>query len=152
MVRSTTTCAGVLVAALLISACGSSSSKSHKAGHATRPSRIYRLSLSGSAEVPRGAPHGSGAAILAWHGETKVCWRFAHLHGFSGATVAHIHAGSKGRSGKIVLPLSTGTRLHHEGCVPISPTLTKAIWRDPSRYYVNIHSTQYPAGAVRAQL
>ena len=81
-----------------------------------------------------------------------LCWRFAHLHGFTNATLAHIHIGTKGRSGDVVVALSTGPRLHHQGCVSISPVLSKRIWSQPSRYYVNIHSTQYPGGAVRGQL
>ncbi len=110
------------------------------------------MRLSGAAETPPGAPHGGGDAVIAFHGERKVCWRFAHLHGFSGATFAHIHLGSAGQSGAIVQPLSTAPRLHHQGCARISPTLSRQIWSDPSRYYVNIHSLKYPAGAVRAQL
>ena len=108
--------------------------------------------MTGRAETPPGAPHGGGAAVIALHGSSEICWRFAHLHGFTNGTVAHIHAGGKGHPGKILVPLSRGTRLHHQGCVRVSPAVAKAIAGDPSRYYVNIHSTQYPAGAVRGQL
>lgn len=108
--------------------------------------------LSGRAETTKGAPLGRGVAIVAFHGSSLVCWRFAHLHGFTIATTAHIAAGATGKRGAIVVPLSSGPRLRHEGCVPISPATTTSIWSHPNAYYVNIVSAQYPNGAVRAQL
>ena len=82
----------------------------------------------------------------------KVCWTFKSLSGFSNPTFAHIHLGAAKTSGNIVLPLSTGTTLLTKGCVPASATLINAIAANPHAYYVNIHSKQYPGGAVRAQL
>lgn len=117
-----------------------------------KPSRVYHVKLSGRTEVPPGALNASGAAVIAVHGSSVVCWRFAHLHGFTGATFAHIHVGAHGKSGNIVVPLSTGPRLHHQGCLPVSAALINAIEKNPRGYYVNIHSTRYPGGAVRAQL
>ena len=143
------------VTALCVVACGSSGSGAHgtfsSVSH-TRPTEIYRVSLSGKTQKQAGAPLGRGYAIIALHGDSVVCWRFAHLHGFTNATDAHIHAGRKGQSGAVVLPLSTGPRLHHQGCVSASPTMVKAIMSKPSGYYVTIQSARYPTGAVPAQL
>jgi hypothetical protein len=141
-----------------VTGCGgspSSANSSHAGSGAinrTHPARIYRIALAGRAEIPVGAPHGLGDAVIAIHGSSMVCWRFAHLHGFTGATFAHIHVGTAGKSGNVVVPLSTGPRLHHQGCVPASAVLIKSIEHNPSGYYVNIHSAKYPGGAVRAQL
>jgi CHRD domain len=141
-----------------VAACGSSSnsSSSSKAGSPTAkragPVRIYRVALAGTAETPRGAPAGTGAAVISIHGSSLVCWRFAHLHGFTNATVAHIHLGAARKSGKVIVPLSTGPRLHHRGCVRVRTAVAKAIENSPRDYYVNIHSTPYPGGAVRGQL
>ena len=143
------------IVALCVAACGSSGPRAAGASSSvshTRPTQIYRVRLGGGAETPPGAPLGQGDAIIAFHGDSVICWRFAHLHGFTDATYAHIHAGTNGRSGAVVVALSTAPRLHHQGCVSVSPTLGKAIMSKPSGYYVNIHSIRYPAGAVRAQL
>ncbi|HWE10120.1 MAG TPA: CHRD domain-containing protein [Solirubrobacteraceae bacterium] len=58
----------------------------------------------------------------------------------------------QGNDGPPVVSLSRGPRLHHDGCVAISPALTQAIWSHPAGYYVNILSARDPHGAVRAQL
>jgi hypothetical protein len=163
--------AGVAVVALVVAGCGSSkksssSTASTPAAPATTattpkqvkkatgiPSRTYKLKLKGSVEVPKGAPNGVGDAVVSLHGSTlHVCWRFSHLHGFTDATFAHIHQGKAGVAGNIVVPLSTGPKLVHKGCVPASATLIGAIEKNPSGFYVNIHSKQYPGGAVRSQL
>ena len=130
------------------SSAATSSSKGGKV-----PSRTYRLKLKGSAEVPKGAAKGTGSAVITLHGKTsQVCWRFTHLKGFTSATFAHIHKGAAGTSGNIVVPLSTGPKLKHKGCVTSSGTLIKTIAKSPKGYYVNIHSKKYPGGAVRSQL
>jgi hypothetical protein len=168
--RSKLVVPGLLAIALGVAACGSSSSsssagaststatsshKAHskKAGGAGVPSRTYTVKLTGPAETPPGAPHGSGFAIIAIHDSThRICWRFAHLHGFSGPTFSHIHVGAAGKSGNIVVPLSTGATFEHKGCAPTSASVISAIQKNPHGYYVNIHTKQYPSGAVRAQL
>lgn len=151
---------GAVVLMLLVAGCGSggaSSKRSSRAGLSSArspgPLRIFAVRLiGGKAETPAGAPQGTGAAVIAFHGSSLVCWRFAHLHGFIDATFAHIHSGTKSQSGNIVVALSTGPALHHQGCVPVKAGLVTAIERHPLDYYVNIHSKQYPSGAVRAQL
>jgi hypothetical protein len=158
LMRSKSLALSFAVLVLGATGCGGSSSPGSgpkpglSAARGTGPIRIYRLALAGSAETPVGAPSGVGVAVIAFHGSSVVCWRFAHLHGFTNATFAHIHRGPKGRSGNIVVPLSIGPALHHQGCVSVIRALVKAIEHNPRGYYVNIHSAKYPGGAVRAQL
>lgn len=134
-----------------IAGCGSTGATTPSSASAP-PLHLYRVKLTGKAETPQGAANGTGYAIIAIHSGSIVCWRLAHLHGFFNATVAQIHAGPKGRSGKILVPLSTGPRLHHRGCVKVDAPAITAIELAPSDYYVNVHSQQYPSGAVRGQL
>ncbi len=154
------TLAGVV---LSVAACGTGSSspatgpsRSATSGSAVAkgagPIRIYRLRLTGAAKTPPGAPSGAGEAVIALHNGSVVCWRFVHLHGFTNAKPAHIQLGANAKAGPIVASLSAGPRLHHRGCVHVSPTQIKALEHDPHAYYVSIPSDQYPAGAVGAQL
>ncbi|MHB8657108.1 MAG: CHRD domain-containing protein [Solirubrobacteraceae bacterium] len=154
------TLTAIVAGMMAVAGCGSSSSSSSASGtpharahHAHGRSHVYRLELTGGAETPPGAPSGGGSAVIALHDSShRVCWRFSHLHGFTSATFAHIHHGTKGTSGPVVVALSLTPKLHHRGCVASGPSLIKAIESDPSGYYVNIHSRAYPGGAVRAQL
>lgn len=116
-------------------------------------SRTYTVKMTGAAETPPGAPGGSAKAVVTLSSKQgKVCWTFASLTGFTDPMAAHIHAAPAGKAGNIALPLSTTPPFKTKGCVPASATLISAVAANPSGYYVNIHSKQYPNGAVRAQL
>jgi hypothetical protein len=144
---------------ITLGACGSGGSSSTP-GHPSRgagarfghPVRVYRLVLDGKSVPHRGARTGTGHAVIAVHARSVVCWRFAHLHGFTGATGAEIRSAPKGKAGKVVIALSRGSHLHHQGCVRAHRAAVAAIERRPHNYYVNVRSRQYPNGAVRAQL
>jgi hypothetical protein len=146
-----------LAISLGLAACGGSNAtpspgSSSTTGTRSRPTELYTVALTGTAETPRGAPHGQGVAIIALHGASRLCFRFAHLHGFVDATFATIQSGTAGHAGPVIVALSSGPKLHHRGCRAISPTVGQALAKGPSAYYVNVHSREYPAGAVRAQL
>lgn len=149
----------VAVLGIGVGACGGSGSRgggtTHRAavpGAGSRPTQIFRVRMSGALEITPAAKNGGGAAVIAFHGASRICWRFAHLHGFTDATSARLDAGPMGRAGTTVIMLSPGPRLRHQGCVPVNPTLSKKIVAQPADYYVSIQSKQYPHGAVRAQL
>jgi hypothetical protein len=142
----------VLLVIVLVGIGGCGGSGSSPSPAQSRPVRLYRVRLTGVAEIPKGAANGSGYAIIALHRGSVVCWRFAHLHGFRNATLAQLHVGLNGETGRVLQALSIGPRLHHRGCVRTIPAAVAAIERDPSNYYVDVHSQQYPAGAVRGQL
>lgn len=144
--------AGLALSAWGLAACGgSSASRSSSAVAAaarTRPSAVYRVALSGRG-APAGAPQGRGDAVIALHGAGVLCWRFAHLHGFSGPQAGRIQAQGSGRE---VVALAHGARLRHQGCTSVRARVAQAIAADPGAYDVIIPSRQYPAGAVRAVL
>ncbi len=142
---------------LLLVACGRAGSSGtpqpSAAGVASRPSHKFIATLSGRAEPSGGAVHGAGVAVIALHDAAQeICWRFAHLHGFTAATHAEIRHGGERVSRPIVLGLSGGSRLHHQGCARIDPSLMAAIARQPDRFYVNIDAAGFPSGAVGGRL
>ena len=68
---------------------------------------------------------------------------------------AHIHKGRSHQNGGIVVPLAhpeTGDPGASSGCVPVAEELARAILEHPRRYYANVHTAAFGAGAVRGQL
>ena len=63
---------------------------------------------------------------------------------------SHIHKGAAGTAGPVVVPL--GAAYKAKGCTKAPAKVVAAIEEHPSSYYVNIHTTKYPAGAIRGQL
>ena len=118
--------------------------------------------LSAENEVP-GCPAGvesgaQGVAVVqvdAETGEIKYRVVATNLPGtIAGSPGAHIHVGRAGDAGPVVLPLHLTGR--ENGLVAAgtatNPALAAAILADPANYYVNVHTTVCPGGAIRGQL
>lgn len=124
------------------------------ATQAGRPAvRLARLT--GEVEVPTGDLDGSGLSTVIVHpAKGQLCFAIVVDDIVLPATAAHIHVGRAGVAGPVVVPLTapdaTGTSA---GCVSgVDQRLLIAIKRHPRRYYVNVHTTDFPDGAVRGQL
>jgi CHRD domain len=144
---------GLLAASVAIAGCGGSSAPANSRARikAQKPSVEYVVRMSGTSESP--PTHGVGDAVIALHGKAHdICYRFAHMRGFTDASNARILRGATRETGTFVVSLATGPRLHHRGCLRMAATVMTAIAADPSAYYVEIRSVQYPRGLVRAQL
>lgn len=111
-------------------------------------------SLSGAEEAPGPAdPDGTGFAMIKLNvGRMRVCWDLT-VSDIAPAIAAHIHIAPAGVPGPIVVPLSPPTSGSSSGCRDgVDPVLIQAIVDHPDQYYVNVHNTDFPAGAVRGQL
>jgi glucose/arabinose dehydrogenase len=115
-----------------------------------------RASLKGKTEVPGpGDPDGEGQSNVFLNQETRhVCFSIVVSGITLPASAAHIHVGKAGVAGPVVIPLTppdaTGVS---SGCASdVDPALIEAIIDKPSQYYVNVHTADFPAGALRGQL
>lgn len=122
----------------------------------TRPGgRPLTATLTGAAEAPGpGDTDGMGTATLRLNpGQKKVCFVLTASKITLPAAAAHIHVGATGVPGDVVVPLiapdATGIS---GGCVSAPRATIKAILKGPSGYYVNIHTSDFPDGAIRGQL
>ncbi len=116
--------------------------------------RVLHASMTGAAEVPPADPDGHGTArIWVNYGQRRVCWQLNVVDITLPASAAHIHVGPAGVAGPIVVPLSApdATGAAH-GCTKVSRVLAKKLIQHPERYYVNVHTTDFPGGAIRGQL
>lgn len=123
------------------------------AGPVAAAGRTLTTPLLGAEEVPGpGDPDGSGFAVITLNsGQGEVCWELT-VSNISPATAAHIHSGPAGVAGPVVVTLSPPTDGSSDGCVAADPVLIKDIRKNSTNYYVNVHNTEYPAGALRGQL
>lgn len=108
-------------------------------------------SLDGASETAGGDEDGSGNFSAEANIKAKsMCYALA-VSGIGDATAAHIHAGAAGADGKPVIPLEV-TGSSESKCVDADAAVLKAIVAAPANYYVNVHTKDFPAGAVRGQL
>ena len=122
-------------------------------GLAAAGGRPLSTPLTGAEEAPGpGDPDGTGFASLTLNpGQGEICFELS-VSGIDPATAAHIHVAPAGAPGPVVVPLVPPTSGSSSGCVSASRELIKAIIQHPENYYVNVHNTVHPAGAVRGQL
>jgi hypothetical protein len=129
------------------------------AGVVSAGGRPLATDLSGAEEAPGpGDANATGSAELTLNqGQGRVCFDLSWADIDGTVFAAHIHEGDAGSPGPIVVGLFMGTAFSgtgaESGCVEdIDPDLIKAIRKDPSAYYVNVHSSLFTGGAVRGQL
>lgn len=113
--------------------------------------------LDGLQEIPGPADaDGHGTAFVRAH-RTEVTFGLL-WSGIGAPSAGHIHAGAVGVAGPIVVPLFAAAGglptsiTGIAGVAPVTPDVSKPIANNPSRYYVNLHNADFPAGAIRGQL
>ena len=114
----------------------------------------YEATLSGAAEVPGpGDPDGTGRANIDINHETNTLCADLEVRNITvPATAAHIHKGHAGEAGPPVVPLDAPDDDDSDNCKTISGELADQIKTDPTAFYVNVHTSDFPAGAIRGQL
>jgi hypothetical protein len=125
------------------------------------PAVFLTAELSGAQEVPVpggpavGAPNGKADALVEVKGD-RVTFGFT-WQGISAPTLGHIHQGGTGTNGPVKVPLF-GTAMPDTvnaaaGQVTVTdPVLAQSLRTDPAGFYVNLHTKEFPGGAVRGQL
>lgn len=121
--------------------------------------------LSGANEVPPADPDGRGLALVRT-GAQRVCFAVGWVR-ISAPIFAHIHVGVAGVNGPVVVLFFDVPELVPGGAPATLPdTITAAagcigdqdsallsdIRRHPAAYYVNVHTAEFPPGAIRGQL
>lgn len=112
--------------------------------------------LTGSQETPATTTSGFGNATITFDSTRQninVTITVANLG--SPITAAHIHGAAAGAAGSVVLaftPAASFTNNKLTGTFPITSDLASQILANPSNFYVNVHTSQFPGGAVRGQL
>jgi len=111
--------------------------------------------LSGTTEVSidgqlnAGDLDGIGAAAL-WinQGQGRLCWEVSYVN-INEPFMAHIHHAPAGAVGIVVATLDPITN----GCTTaVDSVVLKDLTQNPQSYYINLHTPDFPGGALRGQL
>jgi CHRD domain len=128
---------------------------------ATGTSTYFAARLTGRQEVPVaggpavGDPEGRATALVKVQGARvtfSLSWR-----GITAPTLGHIHRGATGANGPVAVTLLGSPMPDTVSAAAGSTSVTDsavaaAIRSDPAAFYVNLHSAEFPGGAVRGQL
>jgi len=117
-------------------------------------SAAVAAALSGDHEAGGGGdPDGRGFAGLVLDGE--AAYYYARVADVGAPVSAHVHRGRSGETGAPVIGFTVEPELIDgviTGSIATSPTVAAEILADPAAFYVNVHTTEFPGGAVRGQL
>jgi len=115
-----------------------------------------RANLLGANEVPAntGDPDGTGVFLMKINVQTgKLCYVLS-VYNVGTVTGVHIHRGSAGEEGPVRVELDepmTGSNAV-AACTWVDPDLAVRMADHPRRFYLNVHTTAFPDGAIRGQL
>jgi hypothetical protein len=109
----------------------------------------YDVALNGASEVPANGSAATGKFIGSY---TKSTRQLAFTLSYSGIapTDWHIHKGAPGVSGSVEISLNPVVPSPLQKSVTLTPEQETDLLN--GNFYVNIHSVEFPAGEIRAQL
>jgi len=118
--------------------------------------------LLGANEVPPADPDGFGSAAVTFDLAAvppNVCWDLSYGNLTGTPVAAHIHGPAPaGSNAGVVIgftPFTTLTPTGASACRDLTPTeatVAADVVLHPDQYYVNVHTTDFPNGAIRGQL
>lgn len=100
----------------------------------------------GNGNFNQGDPDGRGQACIDLR-PGRMCWRI-NVGNVGAVQAAHIHRGRFDQNGPVRIDFNGQL----SGCKAVPQSLLDAIAANPSVWYVNIHTGQFSAGAIRGQL
>ncbi|MCF3133071.1 CHRD domain-containing protein [Streptomyces olivochromogenes] len=160
---------GLVATAVTIAACAgvvgavAPASATENTGNTGKEATVLVASLRGANEVPvKGGPavgdkDGAALEFIKVKGDkvsVAVAWR-----GTGRPTDLHIHQGAKGTNGGVKIDFGKVLKEGHKGRYSVSGSvrvtdaaLLKQLTNDPGAFYANLHTAEFPGGAVRGQL
>jgi hypothetical protein len=114
--------------------------------------KTYKATLAATEEVPTPGPNGATgkATVTIDTGANQLCYDVSWSKEVGTPSAGHIHRGAKGTNGPIVVFFDLPSK--PKDCITVENPILQSIVTDPVGHYVNVHSNNYPNGAVRGQL
>ena len=113
----------------------------------------FRADLNGGNVVPGpGDPDGFGKAAIAINDATNSVCTDLEVRDIGDVAGAHIHRGGPGVAGPPVITLDAPDDNDSDDCDTVDDALVDEIRNNPGGFYVNVHSAEFPNGAIRGQI
>lgn len=112
----------------------------------------FHANLTGANEVPAADPDGTGTAQVHIASALNTICTELEIRDIGAVTAAHIHRGAAGVNGPPVVTLSIPGDDDSDDCDVVADALLDEIVDNPAGFYVNVHTADYPNGAIRGQL
>ncbi|RJL29974.1 CHRD domain-containing protein [Bailinhaonella thermotolerans] len=127
---------------------------------------LKRGPLNGPADARQEAPNPEGkrtgdpdgtafTSVRPWGNCVEYAFRWKNV---APPTVGHLHRAPAGSNGPVVADLFAAEKglppsiNGLSGIVEVPPALVKRVNANPANYYTNLHTAEFPGGAVRGQL
>ena len=111
--------------------------------------------LTGASVLPGpGDPDGAGTASVELNPEKAELCLTLTLSAVAQPTGIHLHQALQGQTGPVVVELPPPAEGSPPApvCVPVSSDLSKKLRDEPAGYYLEVHTREFPDGALRGQL
>jgi hypothetical protein len=109
--------------------------------------------VSSTGDADAGDQNGYGSAYVTFAGN-ELCYAI-FVHEVANPNAAHIHSGKAGENGGIFIaltPPASGDSGHISDCLNVTAKQRNQIRNKPNEFYINVHNSQFPGGALRGQL
>jgi hypothetical protein len=118
----------------------------------------YAGELRGSNEVPPNSSTAVGAYYITIDPSFNLTWE-VNIGALQNATLSHIHDGAAGTNGPILITFAASSSQFQNGrtfgttsIAGLNADTRQRLISQPSAFYVNVHSNQFPGGEIRGQL
>lgn len=138
------------IGALALAGCATVNEAAVQALGETQYATLSARSLVGMSGAGTGM---ANAQISISREADQVCYDLRDEQNLGNVTAFMLHRGSAGANGPMLINFPKSEDGEWKGCSSASSeVLENAIDRSPEQYYVMVHTTQYPNGAIRGQL
>jgi len=120
-------------------------------GNQAKPT-TFTAALNVGQEIPhpKGTKAGAAGKFAATLTGSTLKWRLTFTHLSGAAAAAHIHAGKKGKSGAVLVPLCGPCSSPASGAATLTAAQRSALASGAT--YVNVHTAKNPNGEIRGQI
>ena len=115
----------------------------------------YVANLNGANETPNPAdPDGVGFAVITFDQGAGTITFIAYAQNLAAISASHIHRGAAGVTGPVIIPFNQSfvNGVSSGVLTGIAASFLAEIVANPPGYYFNIHTGDFPGGAIRGQL